>query len=69
MAMTVNEAGHRGGLVVFHRRGRDFFVCIGKKGQKAMRTKYPNKAREWGKLGGRPKKPNLGLVMGERGKR
>jgi hypothetical protein len=66
--MTVNEAGHRGGLAVLHRRGPDFFVYIGKKGQVAMRAKYPNKAREWGKLGGRPKKPGLYLVMGEKGK-
>jgi hypothetical protein len=68
MTMTVNEAGHRGGLAVLRRRGRDFFACIGKKGQEAMRVKYPNKAREWGKLGGRPKKLSLDLVMGEKGK-
>ena len=30
-----------------------------------MRLKYPGMAAEWGKLGGRPKKPNLGEIMGE----
>ena len=67
MTMTVNEAGHRGGLEVLRRRGRDFFARIGKKGQEAMRVKYPGMSREWGKLGGRPRKfPLNGL--GERSK-
>lgn len=56
MTMTVNEAGHRGGLEVLRRRGRHFFARIGKKGQEAMRIKYPDMARQWGKLGGRPRK-------------
>ena len=54
--ITVNEAGRRGGLAVLRKRGRTFYVEIGSKGQAVMRRKYPDKAREWGKLGGRPKK-------------
>ena len=59
MAITVNEAGRRGGLTVLGNRGRGHFVKIGRKGQSAMRRKYPGMAREWGKMGGRPRKPKL----------
>ena len=59
MSVTVAEAGRRGGLSVLRKRGREFYAEIGKSGQAAMRQKYPNMAREWGRLGGRPKKRNL----------
>lgn len=64
-AMTVREAGRRGGLSCLCNRGRDFFVEIGKKGQLEMRRKHPDMARKWGKMGGRPKKPALQEIMGE----
>jgi hypothetical protein len=56
---SVQEAGRSGGLSVLRKRGRAFFAKIGKSGQTAMRRKYPNMAREWGRLGGRPKKNSL----------
>ena len=56
MAITVDEAGRRGGLAVLASRGREFYAGIGRKGQKAMRAKYPNSASEWGRKGGRPRK-------------
>jgi len=59
MGITVNEAGRRGGLRTLQKHGRDFFVRIGQRGQAAVRARYPGRAREWGKLGGRPRKPNL----------
>jgi len=59
MSITVAEAGRKGGLTVLRKLGREFYVGIGQKGQKSMRRKYPNMAREWGKLGGRPKKNSL----------
>lgn len=62
---TVQEAGRLGGLRLFDNRGRAYFAEIGRRGQRAMRLKYPGMAAEWGKLGGRPKKPNLGEIMGE----
>jgi len=65
MSLTVAEAGKRGGLRLLQTRGRDHFVVIGRRGQAAMRRKYPNMATEWGKRGGRPRKPNLGAIMGE----
>jgi len=59
MSITVAEAGKRGGLSVLRKHGREFYAQIGRKGQKSMRRRYPNMAREWGKLGGRPKKQSL----------
>ena len=56
MSITVAEAGRKGGLTVLRKLGREFYIGIGRKGQKSMRRKYPNMAQEWGRLGGRPKK-------------
>jgi hypothetical protein len=67
MTLTVTEAGRRGGLRLLQTRGRDHFVVIGKKGQEAMRERYPNMATAWGKRGGRPRKPTLAQYMGEPG--
>ena len=68
MSITVNEAGRRGGVTVFRDRGCQFFVEIGKKGQRVMRARYPNMASQWGKLGGRPKKPKLDEITGNESK-
>ena len=59
MSITVAEAGRKGGLTVLRKLGQEFYVGIGQKGQKSMRRKYPNMAREWGRLGGRPRKNSL----------
>lgn len=59
MSITVAEAGRRGGLSVLRKRGREFYAQIGRKGQKTMRSKYPNMAPIWGRQGGRPKKNSL----------
>jgi hypothetical protein len=68
MSLTVAEAGKLGGLKLLEIRGRNHFVVIGRKGQEAMRQKYPCMATEWGKLGGRPKKLTLIEIVGEKGK-
>lgn len=65
MSLTVAEAGKLGGLKLLRTRGHDYFVAIGRKGQAAMRRRYPGMATEWGKLGGRPRKPKLAEIMGE----
>ena len=65
---SVREAGRLGGQAVLKRKGKAYFVNIGRLGQIAMRQKYPNMASVWGKKGGRPKKPNLEEIMGENGK-
>ena len=71
MAITVIEAGRKGGFAVFEKHGRVFYSDIGKKGQQATRERYPDMAREWGKLGGRPKKLTLNqiMIMGEKGEK
>jgi len=69
MSLTVAEAGKRGGLKLLETRGRNYFVAIGKKGQAIMRQKYPSMANRWGKLGGRPRKPTLDSIMGEKSKK
>ena len=53
---SVSEAGRKGGLTVLQKKGRNFFIEIGRKGQRVMRKRYPNMASEWGKKGGRPRK-------------
>jgi general stress protein YciG len=68
MSISVSEAGRKGGLAVLTEMGRAFYSRIGKKGQLAMRRKYPNMAKEWGKRGGRPRKLTLAQYMGEAGK-
>jgi len=57
--ITASEAGKQGGLTVMRNKGRDFFIKIGKKGQKTTRNRYPGMASEWGKKGGRPRKNKL----------
>lgn len=65
MSITVKEAGKRGGLALLRRRGREHFAEMGKRGQESMREKYPHMAQQWGRLGGRPKKPRLGKLAEE----
>ena len=65
--ITVAAAGRKGGLSCLQKRGHTFYCQIGRKGQVAMRQKYPNMASVWGKLGGRPQKLPLNDV-GERSK-
>jgi len=64
-SISVAEAGKKGGLATLRTRGRHYFVSLGRKGQTAMRLKYPGMAAQWGRLGGRPRKPNL-EQMGEK---
>lgn len=63
--MTVRQAGKRGGLACCRNHGRGFYVEIGKRGQHVMRSRYPDKAREWGRMGGRPRKLTLEQIMGQ----
>ena len=59
MTVSVAEAGRKGGLAVLSNKGHAFYSQIGRKGQQAMRAKYPNMASEWGRRGGRPRKLDL----------
>ena len=62
--LSVNEAGRLGGLAVLRKRGKAFYIVIGKQGQRAMREKYPDMASEWGKKCGRPRKRSFLEIMG-----
>lgn len=64
MTISVVEAGRRGGLTVLRTRGPEFYSRIGKKGQEAMRKKYPGMATKWGEKGGRPRKTTLPKLWG-----
>jgi len=66
--MSVSEAGRKGGQTVLRNLGRKFYSRIGAKGQQKMRARYPNMASQWGKLGGRPRKPSLSQLVGENSK-
>ncbi|APV44166.1 hypothetical protein Dform_00818 [Dehalogenimonas formicexedens] len=55
--MDVTEAGRLGGLRTLETRGVHHFSVIGRRGQEVMRARHPGQASEWGKHGGRPKKP------------
>ena len=57
--ITVKEAGRRGGLSLLAKQSNKHFAEIGKKGQEALRKRYPKMASEWGKKGGRPRKEKL----------
>ena len=57
--ITVQEAGRRGGESTFQRRGTDFFRKIGRKGGQRTAELYKELLKEFGKKGGRPRRPSL----------
>jgi len=63
--MTVQEAGRRGGRTTLENQGRDYFSRIGKKGGKRTAQLYRELLSEFGKRGGRPRRPTLDKYMGE----
>jgi len=64
-ALTVRQAGKMGGLAWSRNHGRGFYVGIGRRGQHVLRSRHPDKAREWGRMGGRPRKLTLEQIMGQ----
>lgn len=65
--ITVVEAGQRGGRSTLKRQGVQFFKKIGKKGGQRTKELYGELLSEFGKKGGRPKRPTLHNSMGEKG--
>ena len=65
MEISVREAGRRGGLSNVRKYGVQHFVKIGRIGGLRTKALYSNRHSEWGKLGGRPKKPSLHQSTGE----
>lgn len=65
-AITVVEAGRRGGTTTRDRyAGTGFYQRIGAKGGKRQKELYHDLLAEFGKLGGRPKRPALEESAGE----
>jgi len=57
--ITCREAGRKGGLTLFHRRGRSYFSEIGKLGGLETKQLHGHRYQEWGRRGGRPRKLTL----------
>jgi len=62
--VSVREAGARGGRATSARLGSDHFRQIGRKGGQRTTELYRDMLREWGRRGGRPRRPSL-YSMGE----
>ena len=62
--ITAREAGARGGRSTLERRGVGFFQQIGRKGGRRTTELYGELLKEFGRRGGRPRRPNL-LDTGE----
>jgi general stress protein YciG len=63
--LTVKQAGQRGGSRTLERHGREHFQVIGRKGGKRTAELYRELLSDFGKRGGRPRRPALDEYMGE----
>lgn len=63
--ITVAEAGRRGGRATLENQGADFFRRIGRKGGQRTAQLYRNLLSEFGRRGGRPRRPALNESVGE----
>jgi len=66
-SITVAEAGRRGGQSTLEHRGIEFFREIGAKGGRKTAELYAGLLKEFGKKGGRPRRPTLDESTGEEG--
>lgn len=64
--ITVAEAGRRGGQSTLEHRGTEFYREIGRKGGKRTAELYGDLLKDFGRRGGRPRRPVLGKNMGEK---
>ena len=63
--ISVKAAGRRGGTTTRERYGSDFYRRIGRMGGERTRALYAELLKEFGKKGGRPRRPTLDEYMGE----
>ncbi len=63
--LTVAQAGRRGGQSTLEHRGIEFYRRIGKKGGQRTAELYRELLSEFGRKGGRPRRPNLENSVGE----
>lgn len=64
-SITVAEAGRRGGQSTLEHRGIEFFREIGAKGGRKTAELYRELLNEFGKRGGRPRRPALNMGEGD----
>jgi general stress protein YciG len=57
--ITASEAGRRGGESTKQRHGSGFYRKIGSLGGRRTRELYGEMLKEFGKKGGRPRRPTL----------
>ena len=62
--ITVQEAGRRGGRSTLEHRGTEFFREIGRKGGQRTKELYGELLSEFGRKGGRPRRPALNMGEG-----
>ena len=65
--ISVREAGRRGGIATRDRHGIEFYRQIGARGGESTKKLYAHLFSEFGKKGGRPKRPTLSELVGEEG--
>jgi len=64
--LTVTEAGRRGGIMTRNRYGAGFYRQIGAKGGESTKRLYGHLFTEFGRRGGRPRRPLLNEYQGEK---
>ncbi len=57
--LTVAEAGRRGGIMTRDRRGIEFLRKIAQRGGQTTKRRYSHLFSEFGRKGGRPRRPAL----------
>jgi len=63
--ITVSEAGRLGGYSTLQNKGIKHFKKIGRKGGKRTAQLHRDLLSEFGKMGGRPKRPSMKEAMKE----
>jgi hypothetical protein len=63
--ITVQEAGARGGRATLEKHGPEFLRRIAKLGGESTARRYRELMSEFGRRGGRPRRPVLSENMGE----
>lgn len=64
--ISVQEAGRRGGTATLEKQGVNFFREIGRKGGQRTAELYGDLLKEFGRGGGRPRRPPLNEPLGEK---
>ena len=64
-SISVREAGRRGGIATRDRHGIEFYRQIGARGGESTKKFYAHLFSEFGKKGGRPKRPTPSELVGE----